>query len=116
MGRTTFESLMKPLTGRINIIITRDQSYHAPDCFITHSLEEALDLARKRDKKEIFIIGGGQIYHQAINIADKLYLTVVKGNFIADTFFPDYSLFKKVIYQKERKNMEYKFTFLELVR
>lgn len=114
MGRMTFESLGKPLPGRINIIITRDITYQKEGCFITHSLEEAINLAKKKDKKEIFIIGGGQIYEQGIKLADKLYLTVVKGNFPADTFFPDYSKFKKVVYKKEEEYQQYNYTFLDL--
>ena len=119
MGRTTFASLGKSLSGRINIIVTRDKNYQADGCIIAHSLEEAIDIAKssfaKTTKdKEIFIIGGGQIYEQGIKFADKLYLTIVKGNFEADTFFPDYSRFKKVIFRQERQNSQYQYTFLEL--
>jgi len=120
MGRNTFESLGKPLSGRINIIVTRDKNYQADGCIISHSLEEAIDIAKssfaKATKdKEIFIIGGGQIYEQGIKFADKLYLTIVKGNFEADTFFPDYSRFKKVIFRQEGHSHQYHYTFLELV-
>lgn len=114
MGRKTFESIGKPLSGRTNIIITRDKKFKAEGCFIAHSLEKAIELAKTKDAKEIFVIGGGQIYQQAINIADKLYLTIVKGTFNADTFFPDYSRFKKFVYNKEGQYNEYKYTFLEL--
>lgn len=123
MGRKTFQSIGKLLPNRINIIITRDKNYQQKDCFITHSLEEAIELASDKPaaakamagKKEIFIIGGGQVYKEAINIADKLYLTVVEGTYDADTFFPDYSRFNKVIYREEGQSNQYHYTFLELV-
>ena len=116
MGRTTFESLGKPLPGRTNIIITRDDNYQAEGCIICHSLEGAINIAKEKDHKEVFVIGGGQIYNQTINLADKLYLTLVKGKFDADTYFPDYSVFRKIIFQKEGYYKQYQYTFLELVR
>lgn len=115
MGRKTFQSIGKPLPNRTNIIITHDKDYQQEGCFITHSLSEAIELAKTKDNNEIFIIGGGQIYNQAINIADKLYLTIVKGTFDADTFFPDYLRFKKIIFKREGLFDKYKYTFLELV-
>lgn len=115
MGRTTFESLGRSLPGRTNIIVTRDKNYRAKGCLITYSLEEAIEEAKKRDKKEIFIIGGGKIYEQGIKYADKLYLTIVKGNFSADTFFPDYSKFGKIIFKKEGSHRQYRYIFLEII-
>ncbi|MCJ7740425.1 dihydrofolate reductase [Candidatus Microgenomates bacterium] len=123
MGRTTYESIGKPLLGRTNIIVTRDNNYKAVGCLIAHSLEEAIEIAKEMPAvakamagKKIFIIGGGQIYGQGIKYADKLYLTIVKGKFEADTYFPDYSQFKKIIFQKEGKDKNYGYTFLELER
>jgi dihydrofolate reductase len=116
MGRTTFCSIGKPLPGRVNIVVTRDKNFKADRVIICHSLEEAIDKAKRKDNKEIFVIGGGQIYEQAIKFADKLYLTLVKGNFDADTFFPDYSQFTKVVYKKEGQDDNYRYTFLELVK
>jgi dihydrofolate reductase len=116
MGRTTYESMGKPLSNRINIIITRDKNYKADGCFIFHSIEDAIEFAKQKDDKEIIIIGGGQIYKQAIKYSDKLYLTIVKGSFDSDTYFPDYPEFGKVIYEKENDNGEYKYIFLELGR
>ena len=116
MGRTTFESIGKPLPNRTNIIVTRDANYHAEGCIITHSLDEAIEVAKKHDEKEIFIIGGGQMYTQAIGIADKLYLTKVKGTFEADTYFPDYAVFKTIISSEKKQDNNYKYEFLELER
>ncbi|OGG26292.1 diacylglycerol kinase [Candidatus Gottesmanbacteria bacterium RIFCSPLOWO2_01_FULL_39_12b] len=124
MGRKTFESIGHVLHGRTNIVVTRDKNYQMEGCLVAHSLEDAIKLAKGMPAgaesgsaivgKEIFIIGGGQIYQQAINIADKLYLTVVKGKYEADTFFPDYSRFKTIISQKTYEDNRYDCTFLEL--
>lgn len=115
MGRTTYESIGKPLPGRTNIIVTRNKDYKAKGCRICNSLENAIEVASQINNSEIFIIGGGQIYEQGIKHADKLYLTIVKGKFTADTFFPNYSKFRKVVYKKDGQDKKYKYTFLELV-
>lgn len=116
MGRRTYESIGHALPARPNIVITRDTSFATPDgCLIAHSLDEALTIAHQKDQQEIFIIGGANIYAQAIDIADKLYLTVVHQPFPdADTFFPDYSRFSKEIERKESAGNGYTYTFLEL--
>lgn len=121
MGRKTFESIGKPLPNRINIVVTHnpavtilDRSSQDGNMFICQSLEEALEVAKQKEEEEIFIIGGGQIYQQAMKYADKLYLTIVKGKFEADTFFPDYPEFKKEVYKKESRDENYSYTFLEL--
>lgn len=115
MGRKTFESIGKPLPNRTNIVITRDLNYTASGIKVTHTLEEALRLAQGDD--EVFIIGGGQIFQEAINKADKLYLTVVEDNPEADTFFPDYSDFKKVVWESEQQESDgLRYRFLELER
>ena len=96
MGRKTFESLGKPLPNRTNIIITRNKNYKANDCIVVTSLDEALDAA-KADKNP-YILGGAQIYKQAIEIADVLDITLVHASLDADAFFPkiDLSLWKEV--------------------
>lgn len=90
MGRNTFESLGRPLPNRTSVIITRNKDFKAEGCIVTNSLEEALDVA-KADLNP-FIIGGADIYKQAILIADKLDLTFVHHEFEADVFFPDIDL------------------------
>ena len=114
MGRKTFESIGKPLDGRLNIILTKEKDFHPEGCFIAHSIPEAVSLAESRNAEEVFFIGGGDVYHQTIKMADKLYLTVVEGKYDADTYFPDYSEFKKVHFQKKVEYKDYKYTFLEL--
>lgn len=146
MGRKTFESIGRVLPGRTNITITRDKSFDPHkfclgkncDVFVCHSLEEAIQIARKKEREatplrasfaeaskaeqgseeqgEIFIFGGGQIFKEAIEkgLVDKLYLTVVEGDFGADTFFPDYSEFDKIISEESGESGEYKYRFLDL--
>ena len=87
MGRNTYESVGKPLPKRTNIIITRDQNYNAEGCVVVHSLEEALEEARKVDS-DPFIVGGEQIYRLALNIADRVYLTRIHYQFEGDRHFP----------------------------
>lgn len=116
MGRKTFESIGRPLPDRTNIIITRDVSYSQEGVIVVHSLEEALEVAKQKEQEEIFIIGGGQIFEETIHLADKLYLTVVEGNPQADTFFPDYSEFKKVVSEENHESGGFKYKFLELER
>lgn len=89
MGRKTFESFgSRPLPKRTNIIITRQVDYQAPGCVVVHSLAEALAAVPKND--EAFIIGGGEIYRQALPDVDKMHITIVHHDFDADTWFPDY--------------------------
>jgi len=116
MGRNTFLSIGRPLPNRTNIIITQDKRYKAAGCIVCYSLEEAIETAKQYEEDEIFIIGGGQIYKQTIGLVDKLYLTVVEGEFEADTFFPDYSAFKNVVFEKSEESDGYKYKFLELER
>lgn len=115
MGQKTFDSIGKPLPGRINIVLNRDENKKISGVIIAHSIQEAIDLAQKKDDKEIFIIGGGSVYTQTINLADKLYLTLVEGDYEADTYFPDYSDFV-IISKKYNQSGKYKYHFLELER
>jgi dihydrofolate reductase len=87
MGRKTFESIGKPLPGRVNVVITTDRAYVAEGCIVVHSLDEAL--AAAHDADEVFIIGGAQIYELALPKVQTLYLTKVHGTFEGDAFFPE---------------------------
>ncbi|MBI4878342.1 MAG: type 3 dihydrofolate reductase [Planctomycetes bacterium] len=88
MGQATWESLRRSLPGRNNIVLSDDARYAAPGCVVAHSLEEALVLAG--DAAEVFFIGGGCVYRQALPIADRMYLTYVTGEFSGDTRFPEF--------------------------
>lgn len=87
MGRRTYESIGRLLPGRTSVIVTRRQDYAVPGAIVAHSLQEAL--ARCAGEAEIFVIGGAQLYRDALTIADRLYLTEVDGIFAADTWFPE---------------------------
>lgn len=87
MGRKTFESLGKALPNRRNIVITRNAGYEAPGAETTTSLENALSLFGPDE--EVFIIGGGEIYRQAMNSADRMYLTHIDADYDGDTRFPE---------------------------
>ncbi|MDJ1470153.1 dihydrofolate reductase [Cytophagaceae bacterium DM2B3-1] len=91
MGRKTFESLGRPLPNRTNIIITRNPDYQATGCMIVSSLEEAIQKATNIDREEVFVIGGGEIYTQALPLADTMYLTHVHTTLEGDTLFPVFS-------------------------
>jgi dihydrofolate reductase len=116
MGRKTHESIGRPLLERINIVVTRDKNYSAEGCVVTHSLEEALRKAVDADKEEIFVIGGGEIYKQALPRADKLYLTLIEDDKEGDVFFPDYSMFKNKTLREERDFEGLKYTWVTLER
>jgi dihydrofolate reductase len=88
MGRKTFESLGKPLAGRTNIVITRQENWNAPGVQVVKSLDDAIVAAADTDAKESFVIGGGEIYKQAMPLAQRIYLTRVHGTFEGDTYFP----------------------------
>lgn len=87
MGRKTFESLGKPLPHRMNIIITRNPDYIAKGCIVVNSLEEALKAAAADDNP--FILGGAEIYAQAMEVADRMDITHIHHSFDADAFFPE---------------------------
>ena len=123
MGRKTFESIGRVLPDRTSIVVTRDPErvrrvgFYSPQVEIVSALTEGIEKAKQSPgAEEIFIFGGGEIFKEAIEngLVDKLYLTVVEGDFGADTFFPDYSEFKKVINEEFGELGEYKFRFLDL--
>ncbi|HRH38612.1 MAG TPA: dihydrofolate reductase [Flavobacteriales bacterium] len=92
-GRKNYESIppkYRPLKDRVNVVVTRDRTYEAPGAMVVHSLEEALDLAEKSGETEAFIIGGGQIYKEAMEkgLVHKLYITRVHATILGDTVFP----------------------------
>lgn len=116
MGRKTFESIGKPLPKRTNIVITTNKNRTFEGCITCHSLEEALQEGKKYETEEIFIIGGASIYKQAIKLSAKLYLTLVKGTYEADTHFPSYEEFDKILSKQEITEKSYTFTFLELAK
>lgn len=120
MGRRTWESIPpahKPLKNRINIVITRSETYQLPlAVFRAASLEEALKSASRHNPKEIFIIGGAQIFAEAVSHPDcaKIYLTEIDGAFDCDTFFPEFdkNIFKKTSASEIHEENGAKFQFV----
>ena len=115
MGRKTYESIGKPLPNRRNIIITRNSEYEVEGCETVSSLEEALLLTNN----DCFIIGGGEIYKQSLEVADKIYLTLVHKDFEGDTTFPElgkeWATIDTKDFDADEKN-EYNYSFIEYDR
>lgn len=88
MGRITYETIGKPLPGRIMVVVTHQKDYFPKGCIVVNSLGDAIKLADVNHETEVFIIGGGDIFQQAIDLADKVYLTNVHVNANADVSFP----------------------------
>jgi dihydrofolate reductase len=88
MGRKTYESIGRPLPGRQNIVISRDESYEAEGVDSVTSVEQAINLAGNAE--EIMVIGGGAIYAHCLPFANRLYITHIKANIEGDTQFPEY--------------------------
>lgn len=123
MGRKTWESLpesVRPLPGRENIILTRDEEYKAPGGVIKHDIDAAISYAEEwsvnNDKDEVFIIGGANIYTQALPKTEKLYLTLVDSDKKGDVFFPEYEDEFMEIDRQQNDVEEPKFNFVDLER
>jgi dihydrofolate reductase len=126
MGRKTFESIFamrqKPLPERANIIITRspaelagNPAYTFENVLLASSVEEAIEKAKELDQKEIFIIGGAQIYEQALPFVDKIYLTLIDDEQEGDSFFPPYEkIFTKKTFEENRDYNGLKYQWVDL--
>ncbi|MFC1997848.1 dihydrofolate reductase [Chloroflexota bacterium] len=120
MGRKTYESIGKPLPGRVTIIVTRNPNYQAEGCLISRSLTDALALAGENEESEVFIFGGSDIYQEALLVTDRIYITHIHAEFQVDTYFPDFdrSLWietNSVFHPADEEN-PYPFTFQILER
>lgn len=118
MGRKTFESLGRPLPNRTNVVITRQTGYRADGCIVAGSLDEAIALFDPAE--EIFVIGGAQVYAQAMPLADRFYLTLVDRDYEGDTRFPDWNGGEWELRSEERhargEKFDCPFAFLDYVR
>lgn len=110
MGRNTFESIGRALPGRRNIVISRNADYQASGAEVVHSLEEAIALVS--DQPEIMIIGGQQIFTQALPIADRLYITKIDHEFEGDTFFPEYEGWEQKTITEEHSGDGFTFRYI----
>jgi dihydrofolate reductase len=91
MGRKNYESIpekFRPLPNRKNIVVSRNANFLAPQCIVIDSLEKAMAIANEAGEKELFVIGGAEIYHLAMPLADRLYLTEITATLAGDTYFP----------------------------
>jgi len=112
MGRKTFESLgSKLLPGRVNIILTQQEEWEAEGVRVVHSMQEAIELATQLDYKELMVIGGGQVYQEALPLAQKVWLTRVHTNIPGDTFFPVLPIADWVLQSSEKVSADEKHIF-----
>ncbi|RYF99813.1 MAG: dihydrofolate reductase, partial [Chitinophagaceae bacterium] len=113
MGRKTFESLGKPLNGRYNIVITRQKDWKPDGVVVVNDLAAAYKAAEAADTKEVFVLGGGEIYKQAITGANRIHITRVHAEFEGDTKFPvidsGWKLEYRVDFPKDEKH-QYPFS------
>ncbi|HAP00628.1 MAG TPA: hypothetical protein DCQ93_01770 [Bacteroidetes bacterium] len=117
MGRKTYEALGKPLPNRTNIIITRQEDFAVEGCWVVNDLQHAIDVANNANEEECFIIGGGDIFIQAIVWADRIYLTRIHQSFEGDTLFPALNLvdWKEVSNEKHLPDEKNKYAYSFLV-
>ena len=124
MGRKTWESIGRPLPGRTNIVITRDQSFQAAGARVVHSLDDALRLAEHigviEGAEEAIVIGGAEIYALALPKAERLYLTQVHAEVQGDAWFPEFDVSQWQELAREDFNAEgpnpYPYSFIVLER
>jgi dihydrofolate reductase len=115
MGRKSLESLGKPLQGRKNIVVTRNKDWNVEGAEVAHSIDDAIELAKQTGVKEIFILGGAEIFKTSMPIADRIYLTRIHHKFEGDAYFPEVSpnewnLVKSHFHDADEKN-QYSHTF-----
>lgn len=119
LGRKNYESIGRPLDGRRNIVLTRDQNYAAPGCDVVHSVDEVLSIVK--GEEEAFVIGGEEIYKLFLPYTNKLYITTIEHEFEGDTYFPAFARaeWKEVSVEKgitdEKNPYEYYFHVYEKV-
>jgi dihydrofolate reductase len=118
MGRSTWQSIGKPLPGRTNIVVTHDRSYRAPGCRVVHSIDEALTAGTGCE--EVMVIGGAELYRQTLQRADRIYLTLVRAEVQGDTWFPEIDPRQWRELERERHRAdarnEYDYDFITLER
>ena len=118
MGRKTFESFPKPLPNRTHVIITRQNNFEHEGCIVVQNIEKALSVCPIN--KNLYIIGGGEIYQQSISFADQLDITRVHHSFDADVYFPEidpeiWELTSETYHSKDERHL-FDYTFQTFVR
>ncbi len=104
MGRKTFDSIGKPLPGRTTVIVTRNEDLKIEGCVIAHSLEQALGVCT--DDNEIFIVGGAELYTQAMPLVDTLYITEIRQDVAGDAYFPEFDKSEWIEVAREMRYQE----------
>ena len=120
MGRKTYESISTPLSGRTLIVLSRNLDYQAEDCLTALSLQDSFQLAEAAGEREVFVIGGSEVYSEALPIADHLYLTRVHTTVESDRAFPlineeDWTLICEQFHPADDKN-QHPHTFFHYIR
>lgn len=113
MGRKTFESLGNPLPNRNSWVVTRNEDYFAEGITTFHDLDGAIKAAENSGLQTVFILGGGEIYRQSMDIADKLILTEIEEEFEGDTYFPDVdkNVWKEISREEHNADVKNKYDF-----
>lgn len=113
MGRKTYEAMEGSLPGRINIVVTHKKDWSPLETTVVHDIPSAIEKAKEADTREIFIIGGGTIFEETMNIVDRIYLTRVHVTLEGDTKYPeiDESVFEKVSEQFHPEDEKHKYSF-----
>ncbi|RYZ24174.1 MAG: dihydrofolate reductase [Chitinophagaceae bacterium] len=118
MGRKTFESIGKPLPGRHSIVITRNADWRHEGAEVVHSLEAALEAAAARSVKELFVVGGAEIFREALPLAGRVYLTRIERHYDGDTYFPElgpeWKLVRETVVEAEGDAPKHRFQVWEL--
>ena len=120
MGRKTFESIGKPLPGRTTVVVSRDHSLKIDGCIVAHSLQEAI--ANCASDPQIFVVGGSDIYAQALGLVDTLYITEIRQDVTGDAWFPEFDrsewleASREIHSQETPQSLEYHFIEYRRVR
>ncbi len=114
MGRKTFQAIGRLLPGRTSVVLTRRADFHADGVVVAHDIEEAKNLSAGDD--EVFVVGGGEIYRDALPSVDRIYMTLVHASIVGDTFFPEFrpvewQMVEQTRHAADEKN-EYEYSFL----
>ena len=117
MGRKTYESIGKPLSGRTTIIVTRSPDYQAEGCLVEHAVLSAFSVAELRGENEVFIFGGSQIYVESLPYTERIYLTHIQAKFEVDAYFPDFdrSVWVETLSEFYPADQENQFPFYYLI-
>lgn len=109
MGRRTFEAIGQPLPGRRTIVVSRNRDYRAPGCSVAADIPAAIAAARPAE--QLFICGGGEIYRQTLDLAERIYLTELEVDVAGDTFFPEFCEDEFAIISQEQGSNPFHYRF-----